>query len=170
MDIHQIQDKIANNSNLSPAKKGELLAINSNVFMTSNLIDMANNYYKLGLVQGFINSNTLSQQFINNLRVNNLDVNNGNITNINGITANELITSGKIKENNKFLDTTYLTSNHLYNLAFNYSAERQYPSKAFTTSSPETTVSLLGKRVYKQILYLDNTITGYGNGFYEIYS
>ena len=63
-----------------------------------------------------------------------------------------------------------MTSNHIYNLAFNYSAERQYPSKAFTTSSPETTVSLLGKQVYKQILYLDNTITGYGNGFYEIYS
>jgi hypothetical protein len=170
MYIHLIQDKIANNSNLSTDKKGELLAINSNVFVTSNLIDMANNYYKLGLVQGFINSNTLSQQFINNLRVNNLDVNNGNITNINGITANELITSGKIKQNNILLDNTYLTSNHLYNLALNYSSERQYPSKLYTTSSPETTVLLLGKQVYKQILYLDNTLTGHGNGFYEIYS
>jgi hypothetical protein len=170
MYIHLIQDKIANNSNLSTDKKGELLAINSNVFVTSNLIDMANNYYKLGLVQGFINSNTLSQQFINNLRVNNLDVNNGNITNINGITANELITSGKIKQNNILLDNTYLTSNHLYNLALNYSSERQYPSKLYTTSSPETTVLLLGKQVYKQILYLDNTLTAYGNGFYEIYS
>ena len=164
MYVHLIQDKIANNSNLSTDKKGELLAINSNVFVTSNLIDMANNYYKLGLVQGFINCNIQSQQFINDLRVNNLDVNNGNINNINGINANEIIAQGKIKQNNILLDNTYLTSNHLYNLDYLYSVERQYPSKAYTTSSPESIVSLLGKQVYKQTLYLDTS------DIYEVYS
>jgi hypothetical protein len=53
-----------------------------------------------------------------------------------------------------------MTVLHSRNLALNYSSERQYPSKLYTTSSPETTVLLLGKQVYKQILYLEKIIEG----------
>ena len=119
---------------------------------------------------GYINSNIQTQQYIKNLKCETLDLNTGNITNINGIVANELIANGKIKENNKFLDTTYLTSNHLYNLAYTYTAERQYPSKLYNTTSSEDTVSLLGKLVYHQVLYLDNQTIAYGSGIYELYS
>ena len=136
----------------------------SNIFVASNVLSNIN------LNQGFINSNITNQQYISNLKTDNLFLNNGNISNINGISTNELIASGKIKQNNILLDNTYLTSNHIYNLAFNYTAERQYPSKLYTSSSIEGTATLLNKLVYKQILFLDTNSISYGSGFYEVYS
>jgi hypothetical protein len=135
-----------------------------NIFVASNVLSNIN------INQGFLNSNITNQQYISNLKTDNLFLNNGNISNINGISTNELIASGKIKQNNILLDNIYLTSNHLYNLAFNYTAERQYPSKLFTSSSIEGTATLLNKLVYKQILFLDTSSISYGSGFYEIYS
>ena len=119
---------------------------------------------------GFINTYNSNQQYISNLKCDTLDLNTGNITNINGIAANELIANGKIKQNNILLDDTYLTSNHLYNLAYTYTAERQYPSKLYTTTTQQDTVSLLGKLVYHQTLYLNNQTIAYGSGIYEVYS
>ena len=136
----------------------------SNIYVSSNVLS------NLNINHGFINSNILTQQYIKNLKCDTLDLNTGNILNINGITTNEIIANGKIKQNNILLDNTYLTSNHLYNLAYNYTAERQYPSKLYNTTSTEDTVSLLGKLVYHQILYLDNNSISYGSGFYEVYS
>jgi len=136
----------------------------SNIFVASNVLSNIN------LNQGFINSNITNQQYISNLKCDNLILNNGNISNINGISTNELIASGKIKQNNILLDNTYLNSNHLYNLAFNYTAERQYPSKLFTSSSIEGTTTLLNKLVYKQTLFLDTSSISYGSGFYEVFS
>ena len=75
------------NSNLSNEKKSELLDLNSNVFISSNLIDMTVNYYNLGLIQGFINSNITTQQTIPSLSTSSLYLNNGNITNVNTINA-----------------------------------------------------------------------------------
>jgi hypothetical protein len=136
----------------------------SNIFVASNVLSNIN------LNHGFLNTNTFGEQYINNLKCNTLNLNNGNISNINGISTNEIIASGKIKQNGILLDNIYLTSNHIYNLAFNYTAERQYPSKAYTTATIEDVVSLLGKSVYHQTLYLDNSIISYGSGFYEVYS
>lgn len=134
------------------------------------LANITENEYNTGLAQGFINSNVSIQQTIKNLKCDILNLNTGNIENINGISANELIANGKIKQNGILLDNTYLTSNALYNLTYNYTSERQYPSKAFTTASIEDTVTLLGGLVYHQILYLDTSSISYGSGFYEIYS
>jgi hypothetical protein len=136
----------------------------SNIYVSSNVLS------NLNINHGFINSNITSEQYIKTLKCDTLNLNTGNITNINGITANELIANGKIKENNKFLDTTYLTSNHIYNLAYNYTEERRYPSKAFTTVSPETSITLLENLVYYEKLYLDTNSISYGSGFYEVYS
>ena len=141
-----------------------------NSSFSNNVFSYNSNLSNLGILNGFINSNIKTQQYISSLKSDTLDLNTGNITNINGISANEFIANGKIKQNGILLDNTYLTSNHLYNLTYNYTSERQYPSKLYTTSSVEDTVSLLGKSVYRQILYLDNSTTAYGNGFYEIYS
>jgi hypothetical protein len=142
--------------------------INSNT--VADLYVSSNVLCNLAISRGFINSNITTQQYISNLKCDNLYLNNGNITNINGMSVNEITATGKIKQNDQFLDATYLTSNHIYNLAYNYTAERQYPPKAYTTSSPETTVSLLNKLVYKQTLYLDTSSISYGSGYYEIYS
>ena len=136
----------------------------SNIFVASNLLSNIN------INHGFLNTNITTEQYIKTLKCDTLNLNTGNISNINGITANELITSGKIKENNKFLDATYLTSNHLYNLAYNYTEERRYPSKASTTISPETSITLLGNLVYYEKLYLNTNSISYGSGFYEVYS
>ena len=143
--------------------------INSNILYAHKYVS-SNNLSNLNINYGFINSNITTQQYIPSLKVNNLYLNNGNISNINGISVNEIIASGKIKQNNQLLDNIYLTSNHLYNLSYNYSSERQYPSKLYTTTQSEDIVSLLGKLVYRNILYLDNSSISYGSGFYEIYS
>ena len=100
----------------------------------------------------------------------NLYLNNGNISNVNTISTNELIASGKIKENNKFLDSTYLTSNSIYNLTNNYSIERQYPPKLYNSIKTEDTITLLDKLVYREIFFLNKNIITYGDGFYEVYS
>ena len=117
-----------------------------------------------------INTITAANGNISNLKCDILTLNNGNISNINGISANEIIAAGKIKQNGILLDNTYLTSNHLYNLSLNYTTERQYPSKAYTIAQLQDTVSLLGKLVYHQTLYLDNQTIAYGSGIYEVYS
>ena len=142
--------------------------INSNT--VSNLYVSCNVLCNLAISRGFINSNITTQQYISNLKCDNLYLNNGNITNINGISVNEITATGKIKQNNQFLDNTYLTSNHIYNLAYNYSSEREYPPKQFTSKTTEETTTLLGKLVYKETLFLDTTSISYGSGFYEIYS
>ena len=136
----------------------------SNIYVSSNVLS------NLNINHGFINSNITTEQYIKTLKCDTLNLNTGNIANINGITTNELIANGKIKQNGILLDNTYLTSNHLYNLSLNYTAERQYPPKAYTTSTPEETVSLLNKQVYKQTLFLNSTSISYGSGYYEIYS
>ncbi len=61
--------------------------------------------------------------------------------------------SGKIKQNNQFLDSIYLTSYHIYNLIYNYSRKRQYPPKLYMITKIQDT-ALLGKEVYHQIYIL----------------
>jgi hypothetical protein len=167
--LSQITSNINNMSGITETRRTELLE-ETRIEQIQSLIDYTSNIYNAIVFQGFINSNITEQQYIPSLKCDTLNLNTGNITNINGITANELITSGKIKENNKFLDATYLTSNHLYNLAYNYTEERRYPSKTFTTVSPETSITLLEDLVYYEKLYLDTNSISYGSGFYEVYS
>ena len=154
---------------ITSQRRDELLSSNNDLIL-DNYISYCSNIYNATLAQGFINSNITGQQYIPNLKCETLDLNTGNITNINGIAANELIANGKIKQNGILLDNTYLTSNHLYNLAYTYTAERQYPSKLYTTTTQQDTVSLLGKLVYHQTLYLNNQTIAYGSGIYEVYS
>ena len=157
------------NSNIPEAQKTLVMdTIKQKAIDTLNEFNIS--FRSLNDINGSINCNILTQQYISNLKCDNLDLNTGNISGINYVNVNNIVADGKIKENNKFLDTTYLTSNHIYNLAYNYTAERQYPSKLYTTTSTEDTVSLLGKLVYHQILYLDNQSIAYGSGFYELYS
>ena len=101
---------------------------------------------------------------------NNVIFNYGNVSGINTIDVNNLTISGKITQYGELLDNTYLTSNALYNLSYNYTAERQYPPKTFNTSTSEKSVSFLGSLVYNQTLILDNTGISYGEGQYELYS
>ena len=135
----------------------------NNIFVASNVLS------NLNINQGFINSNIQTQQYIKDLKCDTLNLNTGNIANINGIAANEIIAAGKIKQNNILLDDTYLTSNHIYNLAYNYTAERQYPSKLYNTILQQDTITLLGLLKYRTSFYLNNQSIAYGSGVYEIY-
>ena len=135
----------------------------SNIYVSSNVLS------NLNINLGFINSNIQTQQYIKDLKCDTLNLNTGNIANINGINANEIIAAGKIKQNNILLDETYLTSNHLYNLAYNYTSERQYPSKLYNTILQQDTITLLGQLENRTIFYLDNQSIAYGSGVYEIY-
>jgi hypothetical protein len=161
--------QLTSNTTMTPEEKNQLIEESFNAY-SSNLNDMNTNLRNLSDFNGCINYNITTEQYIKTLKCDTLNLNTGNISNINGIIANEIIANGKIKQNNILLDNTYLTSNHLYNLAYNYTAERQYPSKAYTTSSIEEGANLLNKLVYKQTLFLDNQSIAYGLGYYEIYS
>ena len=165
-----IKKEINSNLYLSTTKKEELLNITSTRLLASNLVDMSVQCYNLGLAQGFINSNITTQQYIKDLKCDNLNLNTGNITNINYINAANVNAEGSIKQNNILLDNIYLTSNHLYNLAYNYTAERQYPSKLYNIIQPEDTITLLNKLVYRSNFYVNNQSISYGSGYYEIYS
>jgi hypothetical protein len=135
-----------------------------------NFMDYCKNVSNMTIAQGFINTYNTNQQYISSLKSDTLDLNTGNITNINGISANELIANGKIKQNGVLLDNTYLTSNHLYNLNYTYTAERQYPPKLYTTTTLEGTATLLNRLVYRSNFYLNNQSISYGAGYYEVYS
>ena len=164
-----LYSNVSNMIGITETKRNELFS-NIGDEKIRSLINITSNEYNINLIQGFINSNITTQQYISNLKCDNLYLNNGNVSGINYVNVNNIVADGRIKENNKFLDTTYLTSNHIYNLAYNYTTERQYPPKAYDTTSVEDTVSLLGKLVYHQILYLDSNSITHGSGFYEIYS
>jgi len=88
-----VEKNIRRNRYLSNEKIGELLQLNSNVLITSNLIDMAVNFYNLTLTQGYINSNVLTQQFIPSLKTNSLNLNTGQITGISTLNTNAILTS-----------------------------------------------------------------------------
>lgn len=124
----------------------------------------------LSINNGFINCNIQNQQYIKDLKCDNLNLNTGNISGINYINVNNIVADGRIKENNKFLDTTYLTSNHIYNLGYNYTSERQYPSKLYNIIQTEYTATLIGKLVYRSNFYLNNQSISHGSGYYEVYS
>ncbi len=160
---------IFSNVNFTTQQKRELYEANfSNQAQT--YIEYRDGTSNLLLNTGFINCNIQTQQYIRDLKCDSLNLNTGNISGINYINVNNIIADGRIKENNKFLDATYLTSNHIYNLSNVYSSERQYPPKLYTSTSTEDTTTLLNKLVYRNILYLDNNNITYGNGFYEVYS
>ena len=159
----------SSNSNITNSQRNSLKTSMDEIAVSS-IYNFSSNNSNLNIVQGFINSNITDQQYIANLKCDNLNLNTGNIANINGITTNELIANGKIKQNGILLDNTYLTSNHLYNLAYNYTSERQYPPKAYTATTEQSTITLLNKLVYLQTLYLDNSAISFGSGFYNVYS
>ena len=158
-----------NNPNITETQKNNYIQDLKNIAI-DNYTELNTYISNLSIAQGFINSNIATQQYIKNLKCDNLNLNTGNITNINYINAANINSEGNIKQNNILLDNIYLTSNHLYNLSYTYTAERQYPSKLYTTTQPEDTITLLNKLVYRSLLYLDTQSITYGSGFYEIFS
>ena len=83
----------------------------SNNYLTSNLKDIYENYSNLGIIQGFINSNIQTQQYISNLNTNELKINNNNISNIyvaSNVLSNLNINFGFINSN---IQTQQIISN-----------------------------------------------------------
>ena len=131
---------------------------NLEIFYTSNMITTL----------GFINCNIQTQQIIPNLKTSLLNLNSGNIVNVNNITS-----SGKIKENNIFLESTYATIDYVNTNLFNnsYTTERLYPSKTFNSYTLATTTNeILGRQSFKETITLTSDGITYGNGTYNIYS
>ena len=168
--IHQLYNYV--NDPRSPARylnsseKSDIID-EVNTSFVNNMFSYNSNISNLCVLNGFINSNITTLQYIPSLKTDNLNINSGNI---NGMDINILKTSGNIIENGSILSSKYLTSNHLYNLAYTYTAERQYPPKLYNIIQPEDTVSLIGKLVYRSNFYLNNQSISYGSGYYEIYS
>jgi hypothetical protein len=75
-----IENVIQNNSNLSAGVRLSLHNLNQSNIIASNLIDFCSNTYYLGINQGFINSNIITQQYINSINTNQITLNNKSIT------------------------------------------------------------------------------------------
>ena len=126
--------------------------------------DMTNIYNKTE-VNTISNNNSNYTSTTSNILSNLIITNDNNNSNYTSITSNILNT--KIDVNNINI------SNILYSP--NYTDERQYPPKAYTSSTGETTTSVeitnvLPTNVYKQTITLDNTNITYGSGDYILYS
>jgi hypothetical protein len=150
-----------NNLNITEAEKTAYMEQIKQAAI-DNLNEFNIHLRSLNDANGYINSNNQDIQYIPNLSTSNLYINTGNL--------NKLVASSSISENGILLSNKYLTSNHLYNLISSYSSERQYPSKLYTTAQSEDIATLLGKLVYRNLLYLDNSGISYGSGFYEVFS
>ncbi len=87
-----------------------------------------------------------TSNYASNLNVNLTNYTNTNLANVSNLIANNMVSD------NVLFNYVFLSSNQLYNTAPTYTVERQYPSKLYTSSSTEDTVSLLGKNVYHQRL------------------
>jgi hypothetical protein len=163
---NNLKYQLTSNTVMTPEQK-EQLKIDTFITYTSNINDM--NYFScnLNIMQGFINCNIQTQQTIPDLYTSNLYVNSGNI---NGIDINNLKTSGNIIENGLSLSSKYITSNQIYNLSNNYTAERQYPPKLYNNTQLEDTSLLKGIQRFHSSLYLNNTGIAYGSGYYDIFS
>jgi hypothetical protein len=175
--MDQLRSNLSSNLEIGNIENANIISntINytSNNYLTSNLKDVYDNYSNLGILQGFINSNIQTQQIIPNLYSYNLktsllNLNSGNIVNVNNITS-----SGKIKENNIFLESTYATIDYVNTNLFNnsYTTERLYPSKTFNSYTLSTTTNeILGRQSFKETITLTSDGITYGNGTYNIYS
>jgi hypothetical protein len=164
---NNLKYQLSSNNVMTPEEKEQLKIDTFNVY-TSNINDM--NYYScnLNILQGFTNSNIITQQLIPNLKTSLLNLNGGNITNVSNIT-----TLGKIKENNIFLESTYATINYVNTNLFNnsYSQERLYPPKTFNSYTLATaSTEILGRDCFKETITLTSDNITYGSGIYNIYS
>ena len=109
----------------------------SNIYVSSNVLS------NLNINLGFINSNITTEQLIPSLKTSLLNLNSGNIINVNNI-----VSSGKIKENDIFLESKYATINYVNTNLFNnsYSPERLYPPKTFNSYTLAiTSTEILGR-------------------------
>ena len=154
-------------SNITSNEKNTAL---SNLINDANLniIETYTNLSNLNINQGFINCNITTEQLIPSLKTSLLNLNSGNIINVNNITS-----SGKIKENNIFLESTYATIDYVNSNLFNnsYSQERLYPPKTFNSYTLATSsTEILGRECFKHTITLTSDNITYGSGTYNIYS
>ena len=134
----------------------------SNIYVSSNVLS------NLNINLGFINSNITTEQLIPSLKTSLLNLNSGNIINVNNI-----VSSGKIKENDIFLESKYATINYVNTNLFNnsYSPERLYPPKTFNSYTLAiTSTEILGRNCFKETITLTSDNITYGSGTYNIYS
>jgi len=97
---YTLENAIKNNSNLSASTITELTNLNQNTFVARNLIDMCQNYYQLGIIQGFINSNITTAQTIPSISTSSIYLNNGNINGVSSINASTGTFGGVSTTNN----------------------------------------------------------------------
>ena len=161
-----LNGKISSNLNFTTEQKRELYESNA-LSITSNMMDQLENWSNINVGQGFINTHITTQQYIPSIKTEAIYVNSGNI---NGIDINNLKTSGNIIENGLSLSSKYITSNQIYNLSNNYSAERQYPPKLYNNTQLEDTSLLKEILRFHSSLYLNNLTISYGSGYYDIFS
>jgi len=149
----------------------------------------ANNYISgtsnLNLIQGFTNSNIITQQYLNAININELKLNQTNVSNIfvsSNVASNtsnvlnnkidntsNLIINNINYNSNLIINNSNTTTNLLFNI--NYTIEREYPSKLYTSFSSQSVITYLTQNpTYYETITLNTTDISYGSGTYEIYS
>ena len=91
-----------------------------------SLINITSNEYNINLIQGFLNSNTITQQYLNSINTNEIKINQVNISNIfvasnvASNTSNNLFNYSS-NNSNHFSNLNLTTSNNLFNYSSNTS-------------------------------------------------
>ena len=93
-----------------------------------------------------------------------------NFTTITSNTLQATINASNIASSNIFLSKSGGTITNNLIIDNSLTPERQYPSKAYTSLTAESTTPFLGKTIYTETITLNTTNITYGSGDYVIYS
>lgn len=154
-----------NNSNLTDADKNEIY--NSNILSNvSNISNFNIETSNLGLFNGFLNSNTITQQYLNSIKTNQITLNNLNISNVfvnsNILTTQNIpsINTNQISLSNLNFSNIFTTSNvasNTSNSLYNYTS-----NSLFTSNIP----IYANSNAVKDIIVLDTPRVNKKSAFY----
>ena len=129
---------------------------NLNGLSTNSILSINNLNTTSTTLLGLVNSHTTS---ISNLNTTSTTI----FTNLNSLSTNSILSISNLNTTS----TTLFTS--LSNKQDIYTAQRQYPSRVFDSSTSETTTTFLGKTVYTASFTLNNNGSTYDYGTYTCY-
>lgn len=122
--IDELRSNLNTNIGIGNTQNAEIISntmiYTSNIYLSSNLKDVYDNYSNLGIIQGFINTNIQTQQIIPNISTNSITFNGTPLTTIlnnyvlkSGSTMTGTLTTNSIIYNGTELSNTTSLNNYL---------------------------------------------------------
>jgi hypothetical protein len=106
-----LNSNITSNSNISSQRRIDILSSNTDEYISSTM-DYCSNMYNFSIAQGFLNSNIITQQYLNSINTNEIKISQTNISNI--FVASNVLSN--INLNEGFLNCNITNQQYLSNL------------------------------------------------------